>query len=126
MKEHECDIFGYAETNTNWQYCNTKQKINQIIHKQFPNSSTKLSNNRFNPNITDRYQPRGTIQSCTGYWTSRLITSIHDPRRMGRWSGQKFRLEGDRTLTIITAYRPCKKIIQIINPHPLQRSITNQ
>jgi hypothetical protein len=109
MKEHKCDIFGYAETNTNWHYINTKHSINHIINKQFPNASTNLSDNRFIPNNSSRFLPGGTIQSCTGYWTSRLITNIHDPRKMGRWSGQKFRLKGNRTLTIITAYRSCKK-----------------
>jgi hypothetical protein len=29
---------------------------------------------------------------------------------MGRWTGQKVRLKGNRTLSIITAYRLCKKI----------------
>jgi hypothetical protein len=109
MKDHKCDIFGYSETNTNWQYQNTKTRINHIINKQFPNSSTTLSDNRFNPNDSSRYLPGGAIQSCTGYWTSRLISTIHDPRKMGRWTGQKFRLKANRTLTIITAYRSCKK-----------------
>jgi hypothetical protein len=83
MKEHKCDIFGYAETNTNWHYNNTKNSINHIINKQFPNASTNLSDNRFIPNNASRFLPGGTIQSCTGYWTSRLITNIQDPRKMG-------------------------------------------
>jgi hypothetical protein len=27
---------------------------------------------------------------------------------MGRWTGHKYRLNGERFLTVITAYRPCR------------------
>jgi hypothetical protein len=109
MQDKNCNIFGLAETNTNWNYINIRTHISSIINKQIPNSNINLSKNRFNPTDNSRYQPGGTLQSCTGYWSSRIIAQINDPRQMGRWSGQTFRLKAAKTLSVITAYRPCKK-----------------
>jgi hypothetical protein len=108
MREKQCEIFGLAETNTNWNSNNIKNNISRIINHQFSNSSTILSSNRYNPNKKKRFLPGGTIQSCTNHWKSRCIMTISDFRNMGRWTGQKFQLKQHKTLTIITAYRPCK------------------
>jgi hypothetical protein len=108
MNEKRCEIFGLAETNTNWNSHNIINNINRIINNQFSNSSTILSSNRYNPLKQKRFLPGGTLQSCTGHWKSRCISTISDFRNMGRWTGQKFQLKSNKTLTIITAYRPCK------------------
>jgi hypothetical protein len=55
MKDTKCDIFGLAETNTNWQCKNIKTNINHIITKQFinrlqfylPIDSTRIIRNVF-------------------------------------------------------------------------------
>ena len=109
MHEKECDIFGLAETNTNWRYYDIKNNIDQHCNEQFNHSRTSFSDNRFNPNSDHRYLPGGCLQSCTQHWTSRVIESIHDPRKMGRWTGQRYRLNNMYTLTVMTAYRPCTK-----------------
>jgi hypothetical protein len=108
MKEKHCEIFGLAETNTNWNSNNIKNNINLIINNQYTNSSTILSSNRYNPTNQKRLLPGGTLQSCRGHWKSRCISTISDSRNMGRWTGQQFQLKSDKTLTIITDYRPCK------------------
>jgi ribonuclease HI len=109
MQDKKCEILGLAETNTDWKSYNIKTNISRIINKQFINSSTILSENRYNPTKKrSRFQPGGTLQSCTGHWKSRCISIIHDFRNMGRWTGQKFQLRNNTTLTVITAYRPCK------------------
>jgi hypothetical protein len=109
IKEKQCEIFGLAETNTNWRSHNIKNNINRIINNAFSNSSTILSSNRCNPKDDSRFLPGGTLQSCTGHWKSKCIALIHDFRNMGRWTGQKFQLRQQKTLTIITAYRQCKQ-----------------
>jgi hypothetical protein len=121
MKNKKCEIFGLAETNTNWKSHNITTKINLIINKHFTNLSTILSTNRYNPNNSDRFQPGSTLQSCTGHWKSRCIATIQDFRNMGRWVGQKFQLKNKKTLTVITAYRPCK---QSNNIHKVTSSTT--
>jgi hypothetical protein len=109
MHHKKCEIFGLAETNTNWDSYNIKTNINRIINRYNVNSYTTLSRNRYNPDKNSRFQPGGTLQSCTGHWKSRCISTIHDPRSMGRWTGQTFQLKNNKTLTVITAYRPCKQ-----------------
>jgi hypothetical protein len=115
FQNKNCEIFELAETNTNWNSFKIKTNINRIINRYHQNSSTTLSNNRYNPNKKSRYQLGGTLQSCTGHWRSRCILTIHDTRNMGRWVGQKFQLKNQKTLTVITAYRPCKQSNNINN-----------
>jgi ribonuclease HI len=115
MHHKKCEIFGLAETNTNWESYNIKTNINRIINRYNVNSSTNFSCNRYNPDKKSRFQPGGTLQSCTGHWKSRCISTIHDLRNMGRWTGQIFQLKNNKTLTVITAYRPCKQSNNINN-----------
>jgi hypothetical protein len=117
MKEKQCEIFGLAETNRNWQSNNMKTNIDRIIKTQFVNSSTILSSNRYNPDNNKWFQPGGgTLQACTGHWKSHCLLAIHDSRNMSRWTVQKFQLKHNKTITIITAYRPCKQNINMNKP----------
>jgi hypothetical protein len=109
MKDNCCEIFGLAETNTNWKSYNINNNLDHILRNKFSHSSTILSSNRFNPTNVTAYQPGGTLQTCTGHWVSRCIGKIIDDRHMGRWTGQTFQLKQQKTLSIITAYRPCKR-----------------
>jgi hypothetical protein len=86
----------------------------------YENYSIAFTDNQFNPPEGSPYLPGGCLQLCTGHWTSRIIETISDPRRLGRWTGQKFRLRDGKTLSIITAYRPCQQSVTDAN----QPSIT--
>ena len=44
----------------------------------------------------------------TDHWASRLVEEFHDPHQMGRWCGQKLRTNNNSTITIITAFCPCR------------------
>lgn len=109
MKDKGCDIFGLAETNTNWKFNNIMTKLENPCTKKFNNSRTNFSVNRFHPQYRNRYLSGGCLQTCTSHWTSRIISNITDHQKMGRWAGQSFRLKGDKVLNVITAYRPCIK-----------------
>jgi hypothetical protein len=74
------------------------------------NSSIIVSDNAFNPPDRSSYLPGGCLQIRTDHWTARIIETYHDPRRMGRWTGQRYRLRDGKTLSIITAYRPCSQL----------------
>lgn len=115
MQSKECEIFGSAETCTNWKDDITRKKFNKIAQEQFGFTNRIIhSQNKFNiHNRTatvskSNYQPGGTMQIVTDHWASRIIEEFHDPRQMGRWCGQKLRTNKNTTLTIITAYRPCR------------------
>jgi hypothetical protein len=109
MKDTGVTISGMAETNTNWHYSNITKHITANIQQYFPNSSVAFSANRFHPADMSPYLPGGCMHLCTGSWTGRIIKTIHDPKRMSRWIGHTYRLNGPRTLSIITAYRTCRQ-----------------
>jgi hypothetical protein len=111
MKDKGISISGFAETNTNWQYKNIKRQISAATNSIFQNFSLAFTDNRFNPPDRSSYLPGGCLQLCTDHWTSRITETIKDPRRMGRWIGQKFHLREGKTLSVITAYRPCQQSI---------------
>ena len=115
MKESNSEIFGFAETCINWKHDITRKQLNKYAQEKF-GCTTKMihSKNKFQINnnsstiLKSNYQPGGTIQMITDHWSSRLIEEFQDPRQMGRWCGQKLRTNNNTTLTIITAYRPCR------------------
>jgi hypothetical protein len=109
MQDKGIHISGLAETNTDWHYRNIKQHITKKIQQSFAKCSVAFSANRFHPPDPSPYPPGGCMQICTGHWTGRIIRTIHDPRRLSRWIGHMYRLDGTRTLSVITAYRPCKQ-----------------
>jgi hypothetical protein len=41
------------------------------------------------------------------HWTGRILKVLQDTHKMGRWTGHQYRLDGERTLSVITAYRSC-------------------
>jgi hypothetical protein len=104
MKDKGISISGLAETNTNWQH---KEQLMIESNSVFKNSSVIVADNEFNPPDRSPYLPGGCLQICTDHWTARIIETYHDPRRMGRWIGQKYRMRDGKKLSIITAYRPC-------------------
>jgi hypothetical protein len=120
MHEKGISITGLAETNTNWKYKQIKKRILASTNSMYENYSIAFTDNQFNPPERSPYLPGGCLQLCTGHWTSRIIETISDPRRLGRWTGQKFRLRDGQILSIITAYRPCQQSVTDAN----QPSIT--
>jgi hypothetical protein len=108
MKRYNIEICGLAETNTDWDYNNTKETLANKAKNVFKNSAINFSINKFRSEHKTSYQPGGCIHICTNLWTGGIIQLIEDERKMGRWTGQKYRLKGERSLTIITAYRPCR------------------
>jgi Reverse transcriptase (RNA-dependent DNA polymerase) len=109
MNDTGITISGFSETNTNWHYNNIKKTITTTIQTTFSNSSVAFSANRFRPPEASPYLPGGCMQMCRGHWTGRILRTIHDPRRLSRWVGHTYRLKGSKTLTVITAYRPCRQ-----------------
>jgi hypothetical protein len=124
MKEKGISILGLAETNTNWHHRKIKKKVMFATQKLFENSSISFSDNHFDPPDRPLYLPGGGLQLCTNHWIGRMISTIKDPRRMGRWTGRKFWLRDRKTLLIITAYRPCYQSISDTNPETI--TVTHQ
>jgi hypothetical protein len=109
MQETGITISGLAKTNTNWHHNNIKKTITSTISEIFPHYSVVFSANHFHPPDPSPYLPGGCMQVCTGHWTGKILSTIHDKKCMSRWIGHKYRLKGPKTLSVITAYRPCRQ-----------------
>jgi hypothetical protein len=120
MKEKDIAISGFAETNTNWHFKQIKKQITSTCQEIFPLTSIAFSDNRFDPPDRSSYLPGGCMQLATGHWIGRIMETIQDPRRMGRWTGHKLRLREGKTLSIITAYRPAYKTYLTQTNHHVQ------
>ena len=109
IKSHEMDVIGLAETNKCWHTLDTRDSW-----KSRTTGWWQASKATFAYNTTDchskKFQPGGTLQITNGRTTNRIIDSGIDTRKLGRWSWQRFRGKANKTVTVITAYRPCKSI----------------
>jgi hypothetical protein len=88
MQEKGISISGLAETNTNWNYKHIKKQLLASTNSVYDNYSIVFTDNQFKPPEQSSYLPGGSLQLCTGHWTSRIIGMINDPRRLGRWTYQ--------------------------------------
>lgn len=109
LKELQCDISGFSETCTNWKCSGIIPRFRRSSRKLFPHSCLTTNKVCHQHKVKTTYLPGGCMQMSTSHWTGRIEEHLHDPRRLGRWCGQKYRLGNDKHLIIITAYRVCKK-----------------
>jgi exonuclease III len=110
IKEGDFDIFGMAETNIHWHNSKTQPKdlmfgwfrrlhITYKYYKEYPCQSN--------------YQVGGVLQLSMGDITCRIKEHGGDNSGQGRWTWQKFIGKANRTVRIITAYRPVKNLVNV-------------
>lgn len=113
VMSHEVDIFGLAETSVNWKLRKLQQRhrqnlITEARHSPDPITSTAVTFSRNSTETTASYLPGGTTSVTMGKWTGLLQEHLHDNDNMGRWSGQKFCINQEVSLFVITGYRVCE------------------
>lgn len=113
-KDFKCDIIAFGETKANGKRKDLIEKFKAIARNKFEHVAITPSRNRATASGT--FQAGGTLIASTGHWKGRAIQHIHDPRKLGRWSGQKFRLKNDRYMVVISAYRVCKQSSRSAGP----------
>jgi exonuclease III len=100
------DIACFAETNTDTNNYNVRQKMEQIAQKQFHHSRLILSTTK--TPTTTLYKPGGTaIMACNSI-TSTIKS--HNRDRMGRWTSIRLDTHSGKHLRIISAYQVCPVI----------------
>jgi hypothetical protein len=113
--ELKCDIVGFCETRINWRLKSVRKEYKRIL-----NSKSHEFGKLINPTISisavglpyDQVKlPGGTALVTHGKWTSQIKHQIKDIFQMGRWSGNVYRLSGEKQLYIISGYRPCNTTI---------------
>jgi hypothetical protein len=103
LKQWGVGITTLAETNTQWTQTNISA-AQAMTHSV--TSLSKISTSGSSEATDTDYQPGGTACVAMGKWTGRVTTRITDSSGLGRWSG--FRLQGknQKSLIVISAYRP--------------------
>jgi hypothetical protein len=98
------------------QFCRDKHKLehqevgtimNRTANWKFKNYSYNTSDTNLDYNSNSKYLPGDNLQICVNHWTGRILEHPYDPKHLGRWTGHKFRLQGNKTLSVITGYQPC-------------------
>jgi hypothetical protein len=105
LQKWKVGIATLAETNTKWNQVN----INAAnLNAQGTSTQVKI-NTACSSELTENdFQPGGT--ACVGLekWTGRITSRINDESGQGRWSGFKIQGRQQKTLIILSAYRPTR------------------
>jgi hypothetical protein len=114
IKEHQFDIVGFCETGINWNVKSQKKRYQQGLSNKSTLgvlSNPNISTSSINIPYKGERLPGGTALITNGKWSSRIIQPIKDVFEMGRWSGNVYRLTGQKQLHIVVGYRPCRLTI---------------
>jgi hypothetical protein len=108
INTYNSDIVGFCETGIQWTSHHTRNKI-KLEARKVNKTNINITHSKNTVKPTSSFLPGGTLLMTKNSWTGRIISPLEDPLAMGRWSGQKYRLQGNRHFYIISAYRACPK-----------------
>ncbi len=98
-------LISLPETNVNWNQPYQYTRVYHTLRDQWETSSIQTS---LHPEKhRSQSQRGGTLQILTDRWVSRLKDKGMDPYGLGRWSYMILNGRGNKSIAIITAYRPC-------------------
>jgi hypothetical protein len=100
-----CDIVGLAETCADCKNKSVSQLVRTEARAVAKHAALAFSENRTISEST--YLPGGTRPMATGRWCGRYQRTLNDEGHKGRWFGQQFNLQANKSLFCVTAYRPC-------------------
>jgi hypothetical protein len=92
-----------VETNTQWTTIN-KSAAQAMTHSV--TSQSKLSMTGSIEQSESDFQPGGTACVALGKWTGRITTRLTDDSGLGRWSGFHIQGKNQKSVVVISAYRP--------------------
>ena len=113
IQHNKCDIIGFCETGLNWAQKPLSQNIQSTSYRT-QKIRTHISHSQNSATSPTSFLPGGTMLLTQGHWIGRMTKHLNDPEKWGRWSGTQ-----DRSLFIITAYRPC---INSLSEHAVSNS----
>jgi len=108
LLEHDPTIIGLIETNRNWQnHDKTIKPLRTHINALQDTKATKIATAHCPETHTKAniYQPGGVAQLTLKPIQPRVQEVGSD--KLGRWTWQAIRLNGERLLIVMTAYRTC-------------------
>jgi exonuclease III len=98
-------LIALTETNVNWSQPYQLTRVQQTLQDQWETTATQSSQHP--ETHRSEHQRGGTLQILTDRWVSRLQKKGVDPYGLGQWSYMILDGKGNKSIAIITAYRPC-------------------
>ena len=114
VTEQEFDVFGISETNLFWPNVKKELQMGERISGWWNPLTTRVSiaynkqDKEFGHYRTRQYG--GVAQISLGNAALKFQGSGRDPRELGRWTWHWYKGTNNKSLRIITAYRPCQKL----------------
>jgi len=114
LHQRQVGVFGYCETNANWQLGVVKENFKEAVSRIWDSSRIQSSTSNWKCNSICKHG--GTVTVATGRWTGRVFVSGKDPWGMGRFSYIGLRGRKQRTIIVITIYRVGRQTIKTAGP----------
>jgi hypothetical protein len=105
LSDNGVGIAALTETNVNW---NNKNKEEATIQARRVTNKVQVHTTSIKTEIKTDYLPGGTACLLMQNWTGRSMEKIEDDSGLGRWSGYKLRAKGNRTIIVLSDYRPTR------------------
>jgi hypothetical protein len=93
------------ETNVNWSVHNHRLDNNSMLDRLHRPSKTAYSSQQPTLQPNSYYLPGGTCTTALGPFVSKVISTLVDTSKMGRWSGLILRGRDAKPTAIVTCYR---------------------
>jgi hypothetical protein len=105
LNQNNIGIATLCETNTTWNNKNIMKATE--VAKQTTNNCLLSATSSEEIKLTD-FQPGGTACLLLNHNTGYCVEKIQDKDGLGRWSGFKLKGKNNKTIIILSAYRPTK------------------
>jgi hypothetical protein len=105
LAENGIGIATLSETNLNWT---TKNKEEATRHARKSKSKVQITTASPKADYVNDYLPGGSACMLLHQWVGRSIEKIDDESGMGRWTGFKLRGKRNKTIIVVSAYRPTR------------------
>jgi hypothetical protein len=96
-------ILALAETKIDWKKGKAKRQCLQALKSFW--TAAKIGTASSMLDFESIYQPGGVLQLIGNEWSSRVVRTEEDPKRMGRWIGMTLQGKQGQAITMISAYQ---------------------
>ena len=96
-------ILAMAETKVDWKKGKAKKACLHNLKAFW--TAAKIATSCSMIDFDSVFHPGGVMQLVGNEWSSRVVRTNEDPRKMGRWISTTLQGKAKKTLTLITAYQ---------------------
>ena len=106
IKNYEFDIMGLQEINLNWSQVPPKEQWDERSLGWWPDGNIASKAYNTQDVVQKATQPGGCMVVSTNMAKRKVIDTGCDPRGLGRWAWTRYRGTQQKTVRVVSAYRP--------------------